>query len=219
MTPPAPLWRLIPSCFPPIAAFDGVARAEDLAAVMDLEGWTNDRLVAERLARLPPAEWLFGVPNASVAMAAFLHAAPAGGRFNGAELGAWYASVAVRTAIAEVAHHLRREMAARGLAEMRRVFRGYSCRLLGEDYIDLRGERAAQPGLYAPDSHAAGQAFGEAARAGGRDGIVYDSLRHAGGVNAVAYRPRHVSEIVQAEHYDILVPARGGILARRLRPG
>ncbi|MBK1838855.1 2OG-Fe dioxygenase family protein [Azospirillum sp. YIM B02556] len=31
--------------FSPIPAFDGATRPEDLEAVMELEGWTNDRLV------------------------------------------------------------------------------------------------------------------------------------------------------------------------------
>ena len=181
--PPRPCHRLIPSRFPPIQAFDFCRNAEDLAAVIELEGWTNDRLVAERLARLDRAEWVFGVPQASVVMAAFLHAAPAGTRFAGSELGAWYASGALRTAIAEVAHHLRRESLARGLPELRRTFRAYAAVLAGDDFVDLRA--ASPPGLLDPTSHAAGQIFGEAARAAGQSGLVYPSLRHAGGVNVV----------------------------------
>lgn len=214
MTPPAPSWRLIPSRFPPVNAFERVASAEDLAAVMELEGWTNDRLVAERLARLPRRDWAFGTPNASVAMAAFLHAAPAGGRFNGPELGAWYSAAALTTAVAEVAHHLRREALARGLAEARRLFRCYTARPLGADYIDLRGQRAARPDLYAPESYVAAQAFGEAARAAGRDGILYESLRHVGGENVAVFRPRLVADIVQGAHYDIFVPLRGRVVVR-----
>jgi hypothetical protein len=34
-------------------------------------------------------------------------------RFNGPELGAWYAADDIRTAAAEVGHHLRRETVAR----------------------------------------------------------------------------------------------------------
>ena len=49
-----------------------------------------------------------GRPNASVVMAAFLHASPEGARFTDAALGAWYASLADTTALEEVAHHLRR---------------------------------------------------------------------------------------------------------------
>jgi len=50
---PQPTNRLIPSQFPPIGLFDTVATTADLSAVMELVGWTNDRLVAERIGRLP----------------------------------------------------------------------------------------------------------------------------------------------------------------------
>jgi RES domain len=211
---PQPSFRLIASRFPPIAAFDSVASPADAQAAMELEGWTNDRLVAERLARLPQSEWVFGVPNSSVVMAAFLHASPAGARFNGPALGAWYAAAAARTAIFEVAHHLRREAVARSLPEQRRMFRCYSAKLLGEDYVDLRGQLAARPDLYAPDSYAASQVFGEGIRDAAGAGIVYDSVRHAGGANVVAFRPRHIAQVTQTAHYDVLVPVSGRIVVR-----
>jgi len=166
---PHPTWRLIPSRLPPITAFETVANAADLEAVMELEGWTNDRLVTQRVARLPPSDWAYGTPNASVVMGDLLHAAPEGSRFNGPELGAWYAAAAITTAVAEVAHHLRREAVARGKTELQRMFRAHSARLLGEDYRDLR----AQPALHDGQSHAASQPFGEAVRTAGQSGIVY----------------------------------------------
>jgi hypothetical protein len=213
---PHPTWRLIPSRFPPIGAFETVATAADLGAVMELEGWTNDRLVAERVARLPEADWVYGIPNASVVMASFLHAATSGNRFSGPELGAWYASASLVTAVAEVAHHLRREAFARGRPEERRVYRSYRARLLGADYLDLRGHRSARADLYASTSYTASQAFGEEVRAAGRSGIVYESLRHRRGTNVVAYRPRQIVDIVQADHYDLIVPIAGKVIARRL---
>ena len=57
---PVPRYRLIPSCFPPIGLFDTVATAADLNEVMELVGWTNDRLVVHRIARLPEHEWIYG---------------------------------------------------------------------------------------------------------------------------------------------------------------
>ena len=78
---PNPAHRLIPSRFPPTNAFETVTDAADARAVMELEGWTNDRLVAERLNRLAEDDWVFGRANASVVMAAFLHTAPGGLRF------------------------------------------------------------------------------------------------------------------------------------------
>ena len=203
---PYPSYRLIPSQFPPIGLFDTVATAADLEAVMELAGWTNDRLVAERVARLPRSEWVIGRSNASIVMAAFLHAAPGGSRFNSGDLGAWYAADAIATAVAEVGHHLRRDAVARRLPELRRRFRAYSARLAG-DYRDIRGRQTEVPALYAPDSYAAGQAFGEALRTSGEDGIVYDSVRHRGGSNTCAYRPSKVLEVTQAEHFEIAVSA------------
>jgi hypothetical protein len=207
-------FRLIPSRFPPIALFETVSTADDLAAVMELEGWTNDRLVAERVARLPRDEWVYGTANSSIVMASFLHAAPLGLRFSGRELGAWYASMAVNTAIFEVAHHLRREAYRSGISEMQAQYCTYSAVLDGS-YEDIRGQQSAYPDLYDPAEYTAGQVFGEAVRSSG-DGIIYDSVHHVGGVNVVAYRPRKIRDILQCEHYELIVPLTGKIIARRL---
>lgn len=199
---PQPSHRLIPSQYPPIGLFDTVATAADLEAVMELAGWTNDRLVPMRLHRLPQHEWVHGRTNSSIVLAAFLHVAPGGGRFNGPDLGAWYASAEIRTAAAEVAHHLRREAVARDVPGMKRVYRSYTARLAG-DFRDVRGEAE----LHDPASYEASQRFGEAERAAGRDGIVFDSVRHRGGVNAAAFRPSKILDVVQAEHFEISVEA------------
>jgi hypothetical protein len=89
--------------FSPLGRPDTVATTADIAAVIELVGCTNDRLVAERIARLPPTEWVHGAANASIVMVAFLHAAPRGMRSNGSELGAWYAADDIRTAATEPA--------------------------------------------------------------------------------------------------------------------
>jgi len=207
--------RLIPSRFPPIQVFETVASADDLLAVIELEGWTNDRLVQQRLSRLPRSEWVFGTPNASVVMASFLHAAPTGLRFTSGDLGAWYAAFAVNTAIAEVSHHLRREMLNAGLDEMHAQCRTYEARLAG-DYVDVRGAMKSHPEIYDPASYARSQAFGEQVRASPESGIVYDSLRHAGGVNVVCYRPRDVGDVRQTVHWELLLRPTGKIIVRKL---
>lgn len=203
---PNPCHRLIPSQFPPIGLFDTVATAADLAAVMELVGWTNDRLVVDRLRRLPEDQWVYGRPNASVVMASFLHVAPGGMRFNGPDLGAWYAAAALPTAAAEVGHHLRREAVARGIPRVWRTYRAYRATLVGR-YLDIRGRQGALPDIYASDSYAASQVFGESIRARGDAGIIFDSLRHLGGVNVAAHRPRNVEDVIQTDHYHISVEA------------
>ena len=203
---PRPAHRLIPSLFPPIGLFDTVATPADLAAIMELVGWTNDRLITDRIARLPQTEWVYGVPNASIVMAAFLHVAPGGMRFNSPELGAWYAADNIRTAAAEVGHHLRRETMARNVTTMTRTYRAYSATLLG-DYFDIRGQQTRRPDIYASDRYDASQKLGEEVRARGCAGLLYDSLRRRTGVNVVAHRPRNITDILQTDHFEITVLA------------
>ena len=203
---PAPSHRLIPSRFPPIGLFDTVTIAADLPAVLALVGWTNDRLVQNRINRLPRDEWVFGRPNASVVMASFLHVAPGGMRFNGPDLGAWYAAASLTSAIVEVAHHLRREALARRQAAASRSYREYQATLLG-GYGDLRGQAKARPDIYHSTDYHAAQAFGETVRASNSAGIIYDSVRHASGTNIVAYRPRNITDIIQVGHFVIRVQA------------
>jgi hypothetical protein len=203
---PPPTHRLVPSRYPPIGVFDTVATPADLPAVMELVGWTNDRLVADRIDRLPESEWVYGVPNASIVMAAFLHVAPGGMRFNGPDLGAWYAAGDIRTAAAEVGHHLRRETVARNVTAMSRIYRAYTATLQGE-YLDIRGQQATRPDIYDSERYAASQTLGEEVRTSGGAGLIYDSLRKRGGVNVVAHRPRNIEGIVQADHFEISVLA------------
>ena len=205
---PYPTYRLIPSQFPPIGLFDTVATPADLSAIMELVGWTNDRLVASRIARLPQQEWVYGRPNASIVMAAFLHVSPAGMRFNSPDLGAWYAAGEIETAAAEVGHHLRREAVARSVPELTRVYRTYSARLHGI-YLDIRGQQAERADVYAPDRYDVSQQLGEAIRRAGGAGIIYDSLRRRGGTNIVAHRPTNILDVTQADHFEIRVPALG----------
>jgi hypothetical protein len=211
--PFAPTWRCVLSRFPPIQAFDRVASADDLEAVMELEGWTNDRLVRHRLERLPRDQWVVGRPNASVVMAAFLHASPEGARFNDALLGAWYAGLAETTSLKEVAHHLRREVVRAGRPDITSHYRSYQAHLDGA-YVDLRGED--EPELYRPDDYAAGQAFGAAVRASSRAGIVYRSVRDPAGANVVALRPPAVRDVLQGAHWKLTVPPTGRVVVERL---
>lgn len=211
---PNPTHRLIASRFPPIRSFETVTSAADLAAVIELEGWTNDRLVEVRLRRLPEAEWVYGRANASIVMASFLHAAPDGTRFAGPDLGAWYASARLETAMLEVVNGVRAELARTVLTEKTEEYREYVARLDGT-HLDLRGRR---PDLHDPDPatwpHT--QAFGEAVRAAGETGIVYDSVRDPQGTNVVCYRPSAVRDVTQARHFRALVRRTGKVVVERL---
>lgn len=206
--------RLVPSRFPPIDTFERVANPSDFEGVLELEGWTNDRLVETRLRRLPKTEWVYGRPNASVVMAAFLHSAPQGTRFAGPDLGAWYAASALETSALEVANGIRREIALSALEQKTEELREYAARLEG-DFVDIRGTRSD---LHDPDpaSYQLTQAFGQSIRASSYDGIVYNSVRHPGGVNWVAYRPSKVQNVRQVRHFRLVVPYSGKVTVEKI---
>jgi hypothetical protein len=147
-------------------------------------------------------------------MAAFLHGAPQGTRFAGSELGAWYASSAVLTAVLEVANGIRREVTQSALEQKTEELREYTARLDGE-YVDIRGKR---PDLHDPDpaTYAVTQIFAREVRQGPHSGIVYDSVRHPGGENWVVYRPGHVLDVRQIRHFRMVVPLEGKVFVSTL---
>jgi len=104
--------------------------------------------------------------------------------------GAWH----IRTAAAEVGHHLRREAAARNEATMSRTYRAYIATLLG-NYLDIRGQQLTRPDVYASERYDVSQKLGEDVRTSGGAGLLYDSLRRRTGINVVAHRPRNVIDI------------------------
>jgi hypothetical protein len=206
--------RLVPSRFPPVQAFDMARTQDDLAAVLDLEGWTNDRLSETRLRRLPRDQWVHGRPNSSVVMAAFLHGSHGGLRFTGPDLGAWYAATTLTTAMTEVLNGLRREITQSALTDKTEDYREYTARLSGA-FVDIREHRREfhdpDPALY-PRS----QVFGEQVRAGPHAGIAYDSVRDPGGHNWVGYRPTLVHDVIQAGHFRAVVRETGKVIVQRL---
>lgn len=211
---PTGITRLIASRFPPVAAFDAVSSADDLTAVMELEGWTNDRLVMPRVARLPPSQWVYGRANASVVMAAFLHGSPSGLRFSDASLGAWYGSSLLDTVLLEVANGLRKEITLSALTHKSETYRQYTATLGGE-YVDIVG---IHPEFHNPDdaTYPMPQAFGRRVRENDtRAGIRYESVRHPGHDNWVCFRPPLVGDVTQADHFKVEVPATGRIVVRR----
>ena len=195
--------RLIPSRYPPVGVFDTIAEPDDLESVIELEGWTNDRIAAELgvIGTIPRAEWVIGRPLASVIMAAFCHPHPRGGRFNDADLGAWYTAMSLGTAHAEAIHHRTRELAEIGVLDARLEMRGYLSDL-DADFHDIRGDDPAFTALYDPDSYEASQAFAAPLRAAGSNGVLYRSVRDPGGECVACFRPLLVANVRQGAHFE-----------------
>lgn len=208
--------RMIASRFPPVGVFDDLAADRDeLVVAFLLESATNDRLsiLSRRLPLLPASEIAHG-PGATMVMAAFLHADEAGARFTDGRLGAWYAAFDIETAITETLYHSTRRLRLSDGAfpsniQMRQLIAGIDCML-----IDLRGLKTQRPELYDADEYAAARLFGMSLRwprtGEGANGIVYDSVRRAGGTNVCVYRPSLIRlPVLQADHYEYRWNAAG----------
>lgn len=194
-------WRIIPSRYPPIDLFERIAPPEDWEALIALESRTNDRLrdQAGQISLISVEERMSG-PGTSFIMAAFTHLHPDGSRFTDGRYGAYYGAAAIETAVAETRYHRGRFLAATATPATTIDMRVLINSLSG-DLHDIRGLGADLPGVYDPVDYAAGQAFGRRLRAQGSHGIVYDSVRHAGGNCAAVFRPRGVLSPVRQERH------------------
>jgi hypothetical protein len=194
--------RLIPSRFPSVGLFDDVTAPGDLAVILDLEGWTNDRISSElgALHTLPRDEWVVGVPNATVIMAAFCRPHPDGGRFNEPTLDAWYAGLALETALEETIFHRTKELDEIGVYDTYVQMRQYLADFDTELY-DVRPSPECDA-CHDPESYLSGQNLSRKLRADGANGVIYRSVRHPGGECIACYRPKLVANVRQGAHFE-----------------
>jgi hypothetical protein len=176
-------YRIIPSRYPPVDAFERVAPPEDWGYLAEIEGMTNDRLRDEigEIALVPVAERLSG-PGSTPIMAAFTH--PGVSRFSGGSYGVYYAGHDQATAVAESAHSRVIFLAATSEAPMRVEMRAY----LGRVEARLHDVRRGWPQIHDPDDYSASQALAAELRGAGSVGIVYNSVRRAGGECIAAFK-------------------------------
>lgn len=187
--------RLRPPVLVPLAD-----NPEEMDLLAELEGATSGRLISEHRGHgnVSPDELVHGVPHARFINASFAYAKPREpNRFNSASRGAWYSALARETCIAEVGFHLTKALSDSGdfnavvdytelLASMSGVF------------ADLRGSPDHQ--ALDPDpavGYAAGNGIAAWVRAEGHNGIIYPSVRHAGGTCIVALWPNVVQSVMQ----------------------
>jgi hypothetical protein len=178
--------------------------ADELTALAEIEGATSSRLIAQErgIAGLNANELVYDVPHAHFINASFAYAKPhQPNRFNGANRGAWYAALDVATCLAEVGFHLTNMLADAGDFHAAVEYAEMFCSLAG-DFLDLR-QVPAHPSLD-PDiakSYPLGNALADSARSAGVNGIIYPSVRHAGGTCIVALRPAAVQSVRQGAVY------------------
>jgi RES domain len=193
-------YRLIESKYPPIDLFEDIADPNDWIAIGSAETKSNPR-VAETIGQLDlvPLDKRAGGPGASYVMAPFTHCSPdKAGRFHTGHFGAYYGADRFETALAETIHHkaifFTDAATEPGWVSDMRELTGE----IAADLVDIRGGGFAD--VLDPDSYAASQGFAVAARDEGALGIVYPSVRDAGGECFAAFWPNVAAIPVQARH-------------------
>jgi hypothetical protein len=209
--------RIVASRYPVVGLLDRVAAPEDLEAVYEIEGWTNDRISGELgiLHQLPRDEWVTGEPMSTVIMAAYCHPRPGGTRFSGSDRGAWYAARTLETALEESIFHRTAELREVGAFETRVEMRAYLADFSAR-FHDVRAPRRAFAPLHDPDSYEAGQRFGRALLEGGSNGVVFRSVRHEGGECLACFRPRLVRRVRVGGHFEFRWEGRPRPAVRKL---
>ena len=200
--------RLIPSRHSTESVLTRIANDDEhLRALFDLDGATNDRLLAARggLTGIGVDELVFGVPWSHVVNASFCHAHPLGGRFNGPDRGAWYAAFTVETAKAEVTFHKTVELAETGWTQAESFTYDDYLADFSAGLHDLRRARPFRTCLD-PDSYVASQRLAESLLEAGSLGVVYPSVRHPRGTCLACFRPAVVTNVRKGETYRFTIP-------------
>jgi len=197
--------RLIPKIYSdePYGPLRTIAEdPEHLAAIAELDRATDKQVFAENnlLPGISVGELVFGIPHARIINAAFTHATPLGGRFNGPDRGAWYAGFEIETSQAEIAFHKTVQLAEVGFFYDQVTYVDYladfSCQ-----FHDLRDDPRFAVCLN-PDSYVVSQGLADQLLKAQCLGVVYPSVRYSEGTCLACFRPAVVTHVRAAAHYE-----------------
>jgi hypothetical protein len=190
--------RIVPTRYPAINLFDRVAGADDFDALYALEAMTNERLRDDlgEIARVAREHRVYG-PGSGPIMAAFTHVNVLGSRFSDGSRGVFYAAHERATAVAETRHHHAAFMAATQQRAQHLPMRLYRVAIAARLH-DLRPAGAVPEAVYDPADYHAARALGARLAEAGSAGVVYRSVRHAGGQCVGLFRPNGASTCVHA---------------------
>lgn len=209
--------RLIPSRYS-----EGGTVLEDIAdddvmleKLIRLDGATNDRIQGEQsgLVGISTYELVYGIPNAHIIRAAFLHASPTGSRFNDSTRGAWYASDKVETSLTEVSYHKAKRLADIVVPELPGNVPDVESSTYDDWLADFHADfNALEPAkAYAeylvaepvPECYVESQRLARQLLKDQSNGISYPSVRHKGGKCLVCFRPALVYQPRRERRYEL----------------
>ena len=195
-----PACRIVPTRYPAITLFDRVADPDDFEALYALEAMTNERVRDEvgEIERVPAAQRLYGLGSGPI-MAAFTHVNLDGSRFSAGQWGVFYAARERATATAETRYHHARFLAATAQGPMHLPMRLYHVAIDARLH-DLRPRQPAFEACHQTDSYAESRALAARLHAGGSAGVVYRSVRHAGGQCVGLFSPQGAQRCVHAAY-------------------
>jgi len=185
-----PGWRVIPTRLPRVNVYARVAPATDFDELDAIEALTNERVRLQ--SELPAPASQRGAANADIILASFAHPNPAGSRFGDGSYGVLYVGHTINTAIAETRYHREQFLRATAEPEMFLPMRAFRLDAHGA-FTDIRGLQRRLPRVYSPSSYADSQPFAKKLYRDGAAGIVYDSVRLAGGQCLAGFTPNAFS--------------------------
>lgn len=197
--------RLIPKIYTdePYGPLRTIAEdPEHLAAIAELDRATDKQVYAENnlLPGISVAELVFGIPHARIINAAFTHATPLGGRFNGPDRGAWHAGLEIETSQAEIAFHRTVHLAEIRIFEDEVGYVDYLADFSGQ-FHELRNDVRFAACL-SPDSYVASQGLTDQLLRADSLGVVYPSVRCSEGSCLGCFRPAVVAHVRSGRHYQ-----------------
>ncbi|HXE13768.1 MAG TPA: RES family NAD+ phosphorylase [Bryobacteraceae bacterium] len=204
--------RLIPAKYSKRSVLESLGLPADaIADLSELDAATNERKLGEAGANpaIGRGELLYGVPEAHIVNAAFLHPGSYGGRFHTIERGAWYAGAELETSVAEVTFHKRRflrdaRISGRYSFDYQDFIADFSGNFHHLDKRELKACRLPDP---IPQCYSASQILANSLLYEGSNGIVYPSVRRLSGTCIACFRPALVFHPHRGREYRITLEA------------
>lgn len=183
---------------------------DNLKNIFDLEGASNDRLVAENnlLPGISALELVYGFNYYHIVNASFCHAGPQGSRFNSSERGAWYASFDKETAQQEIIFHKVSALKELPSTEIDYLHDDvtYDNYLADfhHDFHDIRKDNKFKNCLDKNNYTASQKLASYLLTKEKSAGIIYPSVRHIIGSNLVCFRPALVGNVRKEGRYRFI---------------